>query len=188
MLGVAFVRTTSTRVGATSASFRLSRYCARLAPFSTSDMASSTTSSALVARTAAFVEKELAGNDASHDWRHIERVWTVAKRLAVDEVMNRLLMVWSHAIVLLKLVDVQHVPADAVEIVELAALLHDIDDWKYQADHEAPTKRAVAFLESQNVDADTTRRVMDIINSMGFKEELSGDRPVRRFGAMKAFP
>ena len=42
--------------------------------------------SRLVQRTAAFVEQQLASNDASHDWRHIERVWTVAKMLAKEEV------------------------------------------------------------------------------------------------------
>jgi uncharacterized protein len=46
----------------------------------------SSAASSLVSRTAAFVKQALAGNDASHDWRHIERVWTVAKRLATEEV------------------------------------------------------------------------------------------------------
>jgi hypothetical protein len=42
--------------------------------------------SGLVKRTAAFVEQQLKSNDASHDWRHIERVWTVARTLAKEEV------------------------------------------------------------------------------------------------------
>ncbi|GMF42959.1 unnamed protein product [Phytophthora fragariaefolia] len=42
--------------------------------------------SRLVQRTAAFVEQQLKCNDASHDWRHIERVWTVARALAKEEV------------------------------------------------------------------------------------------------------
>lgn len=42
--------------------------------------------SRLVQRTAAFVEQQLKSNDASHDWRHIERVWTVARTLAKEEV------------------------------------------------------------------------------------------------------
>jgi uncharacterized protein len=70
------------------------------------------------------------------------------------------------------------VPREELEVVELAALLHDIDDWKYQADSGVPTKRALAFLESQQVEADKVQRVMEIIDSMGFKEELSGDKPV----------
>ncbi|KAG6611461.1 hd repeat domain-containing protein [Phytophthora cinnamomi] len=107
--------------------------------------------SRLVQRTAAFVEQQLKSNDASHDWRHIERVWTVARSLAKEE----------------------RVPEESLEIVDLAALLHDIDDWKYQSDKEKPTKRAVAFLQSESVSSDKIERVMSIIDSMGFKEELA---------------
>lgn len=64
-------------------------------------------------------------------------------------------------------------PADNLEIVDLAALLHDIDDWKYQTE-DAPTKRAVQFLEAQNVPSEKIARVMAIIDTMGFKEELGG--------------
>ncbi|RLN49500.1 hypothetical protein BBJ28_00016024 [Nothophytophthora sp. Chile5] len=110
----------------------------------------------LVQRTAAFVEQQLQSNDASHDWRHIERVWTVARTLAKEEVRWR------------------NVPEDTLEIVDLAALLHDIDDWKYQSATEKPTKRAVEFLQAQNVATDKIDRVMAIIDSMGFKEELGG--------------
>ncbi|KAF1791690.1 HD domain [Phytophthora cactorum] len=53
-------------------------------------------------------------------------------------------------------------------------MLHDIDDWKYQSDKEKPTKRAVAFLQSESVPNDKIERVMTIIDSMGFKEELEG--------------
>ncbi|RLN50793.1 hypothetical protein BBJ28_00013870 [Nothophytophthora sp. Chile5] len=69
---------------------------------------------------------------------------------------------------------VQNVPEEMLEIVDLAALLHDIDDWKYQSATEKPTKRAVEFLQAQNVATDKIERVMAIIDSMGFKEELGG--------------
>ncbi|CAI5700880.1 hypothetical protein KXD40_005796 [Peronospora effusa] len=108
------------------------------------------TTSRLVQRIAAFVEQQLKSNDASHDWHHIERVWTVARMLAKEEL----------------------VPEENLEIVDLAALLHDLDDWKYQSNKEKPTKRAVAILQSENVPSDKIKRVMDIINRMGFKEEL----------------
>ncbi|TMW57388.1 hypothetical protein Poli38472_003313 [Pythium oligandrum] len=107
--------------------------------------------SPLVQQTAEFVKEQLQSNDASHDWRHIERVWTLARALAKEE----------------------NVSDESLEIVDLAALLHDIDDWKYQTE-DAPTKRAQSFLESHDVPADKIARVMDIINNMGFKEELGG--------------
>lgn len=109
--------------------------------------------SRLVQRTAKFVEQQLKANDASHDWRHIERVWTVARALAKEE----------------------HVPDENMEIVDLAALLHDIDDWKYQSNKDRPTKRAVEFMQSESVPDEKIKRVMAIIDSMGFKEELAGN-------------
>lgn len=57
--------------------------------------------------------------------------------------------------------------------MDLAALLHDIDDWKYQTE-DGPSKRAETFLRSQSVPETTVMRVMEIIDSMGFKEELGG--------------
>ncbi|KAF4030807.1 HD domain-containing protein [Phytophthora infestans] len=108
--------------------------------------------SRLVQRTAAFVEQQLKTNDASHDWRHIERVWTLARALAKEECVSE----------------------ENLEIVDLAALLHDIDDWKYQGGKEKPTKRAVCFLQSECISGDKIERVMTIIDSMGFKDELEG--------------
>lgn len=40
----------------------------------------------LVQRTIAFVREHCSALDASHDWRHIERVWTLARALAKEEV------------------------------------------------------------------------------------------------------
>lgn len=117
-------------------------------------MASS--SSRLVERTAAFVKQQLETNDASHDWYHIERVWKVARMLANEEC----------------------VPEENLEIVDLAALLHDIDDWKYQKNQEGIAKRASAFLESENVPCDKIERVMAIVDSIGFKEEMEKTMPV----------
>ena len=68
---------------------------------------------------------------------------------------------------------------EGLEVVNLAALLHDRDDWKYQSDREKPTTRAAAFLESEHVPRGKMERVMAIIDTMGFKEELAGNRQVR---------
>jgi uncharacterized protein len=58
-----------------------------------------------------------------------------------------------------------------LEIVDLAALLHDIDDWKYQ-EESIEKNRAETFLKSQNVDKKTIEFVLKIIKSIGFKEEI----------------
>ena len=51
----------------------------------------------------AFVKKTLSGAEGGHDWFHIERVWKNAKLIASGEECD-------------------------MEVVELAALLHDIAD------------------------------------------------------------
>lgn len=71
----------------------------------------------------------------------------------------------------------QCVPEENLEIVDLAALLHDIDDWKYQKNQEGIAKRASAFLESENVPCDKIERVMAIVDSIGFKEEMEKTMP-----------
>lgn len=58
---------------------------------------------------AAFVKTELAGNDSSHDFFHIERVRNMAVKIARSEDMSE----------------------QDVRVIELAALLHDVKDWKY---------------------------------------------------------
>lgn len=140
-------------------------------------------SSLLVQATAAFVREEFQANDASHDWAHIERVWTLARAIAREEVRmskvfvdsSRMRSLQVTRILMMKLLPrfAQNVPDANLEIVDLAALLHDIDDYKYQTEN-APTKRAQHFLESQDVSAETIARVMVIIDNMGFKEELGG--------------
>ena len=59
----------------------------------------------IVARTVDHVRETLAGDSSGHDWWHIHRVRSMAVKLAQAE------------------------GADLF-IVELAALLHDIDDYK----------------------------------------------------------
>ncbi|KDO22364.1 hypothetical protein SPRG_11316 [Saprolegnia parasitica CBS 223.65] len=113
------------------------------------------TSDPLIAKTVEFVRSALSSNDASHDWNHIERVWRMSVRIATEEKVARM------------------------DCVVLAALLHDIDDWKYAGSETS--ERALAFLQSQNVEAEKIAFVLKIIKGVGFKEELAG-------GAEAMFP
>ena len=67
-----------------------------------------------------FVRRELAGMDASHDYQHIHRVRANARRLA----------------------ELEGLGADAVMLVDLSALLHDVRDWKYSG-NDGATSEAV---------------------------------------------
>ena len=106
----------------------------------------------LIHQTAVFVEKELSNEGSGHDWQHVWRVWKNAKRLGPLE----------HA---------------DMQVVELAALLHDIDDWKIAGAKpgDEPVK-AKAFLEQQGCTDNLVKTVCDVIATIDFKGSLDTDR------------
>jgi len=100
----------------------------------------------VIAATAAFVEEKFQAEGSGHDWPHIRRVWQVARALATQ------------------------VPGTDAEVVELAALLHDIADWKFHGgDYEAGPRAARAWLASQQVPEATIARVEQVIREVSFK-------------------
>ncbi|XP_027191753.1 uncharacterized protein [Cicer arietinum] len=101
----------------------------------------------------ALVEKTMKGNDASHDAAHVWRVRDLALSLASEEGLS------SHP--------------HSMEIVELAALLHDIADYKYLRD-PSEEKTVQNFLEEQGVEENNKSKILEIIKEMGFKEEVAG--------------
>ena len=76
---------------------------------------SANANSALIESAVEFVKEKMAGNDPSHDWYHVERVWRNAVHLAKEEEKRG------------QLVD--------MEVVELAALFHDIVDFSQSHMH-----------------------------------------------------
>lgn len=99
----------------------------------------------LIQNTVAFVQEQLKGAEAGHDWFHIERVWKLSKKIAVNENCN-------------------------LEVVELATLLHDIADPKFHAgDETLALKIAGKFLESQNGSPEMIAQVLFIIKNISFK-------------------
>lgn len=99
----------------------------------------------LILKTEEFVRQTLEGEGTGHDWWHIHRVRNTALTLAKEE------------------------SADVV-IVELAALLHDIADWKfYNGDTSIGPKVAREWLEKLDAPEETIRHVCDIIATLSFK-------------------
>ncbi len=97
-----------------------------------------------LARTADRVRELLAGDASGHDWWHIERVRRLALRLAAGE------------------------GADP-HVVELAALLHDVGDWKVSDDAHAGARHARQWLGSLGVDTATVDHVAEIVDTLSFK-------------------
>lgn len=105
----------------------------------------------LIEHTVEFVKKKLEGAEAGHDWFHIERVWKLSKKIAETEDCN-------------------------LEVVELAALLHDIADPKFHNGDETLALRVSReFLESRDASEDIIEQVLFIIRNISFKNR--GEAP-----------
>lgn len=101
----------------------------------------------LITQTAAYVQAETSGEGSGHDWWHIYRVWQTARHIGVQE------------------------GADLF-IVELAALLHDIADWKFHDGDETVGPRVAGeWLRGLEVSAAVIEQVQAIIAGVSFKGE-----------------
>jgi uncharacterized protein len=99
----------------------------------------------VIKKTASFVRKTLENDNTGHDWWHIERVYNTAVHIAKKEKANMF-------------------------VVELAALLHDIADWKFhQGDEKAGGRKSREWLASLKVDEEVITAVCDIVDNIGFK-------------------
>lgn len=99
----------------------------------------------IIAKTVEHVRPQMLGESSGHDWEHVKRVWLMAIDLAKKEGGDRL-------------------------VIELAALLHDIADWKFHdGDDEAGPRAATEWLSSLGVGEDIIDHVCDIIRTISFR-------------------
>jgi uncharacterized protein len=97
--------------------------------------------------------EELCQHDSSgHDWWHIYRVWNLAKLMSKKEAVD-------------------------LHLVELAALLHDLDDWKLSDKNQEDLPNARRLLAENNVSKDIIEKVVVIINEVSFKGAGVETRP-----------
>lgn len=102
--------------------------------------------SKIIEKTIDFVKHTLSEAEGGHDWWHVCRVWKTARKIASQE--------------------------DAVDlfVVELAALLHDIADYKFHGgDESIGPQMARKFLISLRVEETTIAHVEKIIANISFK-------------------
>lgn len=99
----------------------------------------------LARRTAAHVRALQQDEASGHDWWHTDRVRRTALRLAAEEGADLL-------------------------VVELAALLHDVGDWKLAGgDVDAAPRLAREWLEALGADAGVVDHVAEIVATLSFK-------------------
>lgn len=102
----------------------------------------------IIAQTEQFVRDTLTGAEAGHDWWHIHRVFNNAKLILEAEKADQL-------------------------VVELAVLLHDIADSKFNdGNEELGPQKAGEFLRSIEVDEDIVQHVQQIIRNMSYRSGL----------------
>ena len=97
----------------------------------------------LICDTIEYVKEVFATDFSGHDFFHTMRVYQTATKIAMEE------------------------KAD-LQIVQLAALLHDVDDRKLSPGTCENKERAVAYMRSQGLSEDTIVRVKDIIGEVSF--------------------
>ena len=104
----------------------------------------------IIANTVQFVQKKLQHDCSGHDWGHIYRVWKLALYIGVSEGADKY-------------------------VIQLAALLHDISDWKFQKDKNA-YEEIKTWLTSQQAPENLIRHVCLIAEHISFKGANVPDR------------
>lgn len=100
----------------------------------------------IVENTQEFIRQKFHGEGSGHDYWHMYRVWQLAIHIGAHE------------------------PGVDQFTLELAALLHDIADWKFHdGDEEAGPRAAREWLEGQAVDEAVIIQVEEIIRTVSFK-------------------
>jgi len=104
------------------------------------------TNEEIIEKTRKFLEEKFAAEGSGHDYWHMHRVWMLARRIAQYEQDVNMFN------------------------LELAALLHDIADWKFHnGDEDAGARAARKWLASIHVSEATITHVEDIVRNVSYK-------------------
>jgi uncharacterized protein len=96
----------------------------------------------IISETEEYVRKEMEGDGSGHDWWHIFRVRNLALKISESEGGDRFL-------------------------IEMAALLHDLDDWKLGGGGNF--SKTEKWLEALKIPSETISRLTKIICQVSFK-------------------
>ena len=91
-----------------------------------------------------FAEAHFGEDASGHDWWHVHRVWRTARALAEAEGADR-------------------------TVVEIAALLHDVADWKLSEQGEEAGLRTLRELLAGELPEETIEHICDIVKGVSYK-------------------
>ncbi len=101
----------------------------------------------LVRRVASCVQMRMAGQQAGHGFDHVLRVLKLAREIQDEVGGNRL-------------------------IIELAALLHDIGDAKFNQGADRSAEYSVEILSDLGASTETSTQVADIVDKISFRKAI----------------
>ncbi|WP_319482586.1 HD domain-containing protein [uncultured Draconibacterium sp.] len=105
----------------------------------------------LIPATEHFIKQHFASDSSGHDWWHIHRVRNMAIHLAEKEGGNLFL-------------------------IEMAALLHDLDDWKLgNGENTSKTKSWLTNIEIDKKDAERIEQIIEQVSFKGAGVETKAD-------------
>ncbi len=122
-------------------------------PLSRSSTLLASSEISLITQAENFVRSSLVAHDSSHDFNHIDRVRRNAREIALEE---------------------GNFSPEDLELIELAALLHDVGDWKYSRSDLVGPAEVRKFLFSLGVEEKKISLIVEIVENIGFKKELKG--------------
>lgn len=98
----------------------------------------------IIQETKQYIESVFRAEGSGHDWFHIDRVTRMAMRLGAEEGCD-------------------------LFVVEMAALLHDLEDWKLVEANRANERKVNQWLSSVGVDPDVAASIIQVIDQVSYK-------------------
>jgi len=98
----------------------------------------------IIQKTERFIESEFRSEGSGHDWFHVDRVRKMALRIGEKE-------------------------GSDLFIIEMAALLHDLDDWKLVDAGNHETSKAEKWMNAMGVETSVSNQILQIIDDVSFK-------------------
>lgn len=112
-----------------------------------------------------FVREYMSRYDASHDFKHITRVFALAKTIMQQEMQLQMQQFTG--------------PQYNAQAVLLAALLHDVGDHKYSQPGENPENQIAEHLLEHGASSDLAMKVQLIAKNVSFSNEVKNPRMMR---------
>lgn len=107
----------------------------------------------IIQETEHFIRRKFSNEGSGHDWFHVDRVRKMALKIGKEEGCDLFL-------------------------TEMAALLHDLDDWKFKEPDDPIHSGAARFLSGAGVEEPYAGQILQIIDDVSYKG-AGVDTPVR---------